>query len=155
VGPFSLEAAKVVPPQEPLTGSIHGGAVQRYWDVPTVAELERTGDPPVVNHGPIPLRSGIQGGMEGLWHLPGIQHPDVPRQQRIQRPDESLGRMARGGQDMDDLAQRMHPRVGASAGSRARTHAGQLLQGVLEDLLNGPQPGLALPTVEGRTVVAE
>ncbi len=56
---------------------------------------------------------------------------------------------------MDDLAHGVHSGVSPPAGCRGVRIAGQLLEGVLKGLLDGAQPGLALPSMKIGSVVAE
>ena len=123
--------------------------------VPAIAKLERAGDRAVVDDVAISLGPGVERGVEGLGHLPGIEHPHVARQQRVECPHEDLGRMPRRSEEMDDLPQGVDPGIGPAAGRRGRPGLGQALDRRLERLLNGPQPRLALPAVEIGAVVTE
>ena len=93
--------------------------------------------------------------MERLRHLPGLQDAQVAGQERVERLDEDLRRVARRREEMDDLAQGVDPGVGPAAGGGGRPGLGQLLDGRLERLLDGPQSRLALPAVEVGSVVGE
>src|SRR5208337_423911 len=61
----------------------------------------------------------------------------------------------RRGEEMNHLPERVDARVGPAAGGRRRPSLGQHKDGILERLLNGPEPGLALPAVEVSAIVTE
>ena len=88
--------------------------------MPAIAKLKRAGDRAVVDHVAIALRLGVERGVKGLGHLLGVEDPDVVRQKGVEGPDERLGRVARSGQEVDDLPERVHARVGSAAGGRRR-----------------------------------
>ena len=93
IRPMGFEAVEVVSAFEALRGASHGEGIERAEDAPTVPELERVGDRAVVDDITIEFSFGVDGGVEGLRHLAGVENANVARKHRIQRADENFGFM--------------------------------------------------------------
>ena len=155
IGPVGLEAVEVVPSDEKPPRLAHGSLVERRMNVPAISKLKRAGDRPVVDHVAVPLRFRVERGVKSLGLFLGIEDTNVARHERVERPHECRRSMARDGEEVDDLAERMNPRIRTTAGGCDCLSARQLAERRFEDLLNGPQARLALPTVKVSAIVAE
>src|SRR5262249_663391 len=140
---------------EALRRAVHDGGVEFRGDVPAIAQVEWTGDPAVVDDITIPLGGGVQGGMERLGHLLCLEDAHIAGHQDVEGPHDRLRRVSRGGKEVDHLAEGMDAGVGPAAGRGGRAGAGQLVEGVLDDVLHRPEPRLPLPAAELGPIVAE
>ena len=91
--------------------------------------------------------------MEGLGPFLGVEDADVGGQHGVEARTNVSVEWSRNGQEVDDLAQRVHAGVGPAAGVVVGRVAGQLRRWLFQDLLNGSQARLALPAVEVGAVV--
>lgn len=90
----------------------------------------------------VPYHAGILDGYRG-------------RQPCIDTPDPRLKRSDGSGVKVNDLSQRMNPRVGSPRAHRTDGLSGHFRQSPLKRVLNRAPGDLGLPAVEGRTVIGQ
>ena len=134
---------------------IHTLEIHAVGVIPAVTVQKRPGAPAVIDAVAVPALARRSARVKIRRGFFGCHGGDVGRRQRIDRPLERLGSVAKARLETNDLA------GGVDSGIRA---AGKLnhdrlsddpLQHVLQHALNRAQPGLHLKAVEVGTVVLD
>ena len=136
-------------------GLAHLPELQRIGPVEDVAAVERARlrgvDDPVA----VDLRAGRSPGVEIRRRLLEGEDPDVLGQDGVERPQEDSVGQLEGAAKAGHLAQGVDAGVRPARAVDDGPLLGDLPDRLLEDALDGPAVGLALPAAEIRAVVAE
>jgi hypothetical protein len=134
---------------------LHRNFVQRVRIMPHISRQERRTNVATKNSVAVRLRSGRLPGMKVWRDVGSLEYAYRRRQNVIQRNHQIVGRDGRRSGKSCDLAQGMHPGIGASRTLRKNFLACYSSNGRGQGALDRGRLGLNLPSGEIRAVIGQ
>ncbi len=135
-----------MPANQDIARGLHHFDVERLWQVPAITTIHQRTDARIMDLVAIELLERVVRGVEaGGCRFDGL-HDDILRQLGIEPLPQSLDRQFAFGRQANHLPERVHTRIGATAGGERGLFAGDGLPSFGERGLHGARTRLNLPT---------
>src|SRR6267378_6938571 len=105
------EGTKIMLPDQPIAGCLHGADVERVTQAPRVLALVGAARERLANRVCVVPGAGGVARIERVINKLGVPNGDITRESRVQRPGQLLDREVALELEIDDLAEGVHPCV--------------------------------------------